>query len=99
MLGINHKNKLKMWHHPDFSHPLPENSNCKTILDMLASIIHSTEVHGDEPEDYVRFSDFVRANKDRINPTFEEMLEVLDTYKQMNNIRDHDKLSKLDYYL
>ena len=56
------------------------------MSDMINSIISSIEMNADLPDKYVRFSDFVKVNRDKINPGFDEMLDVLDTYKEMNRI-------------
>jgi hypothetical protein len=56
MLGINHQSQLKLWHHTDYSQPLPENTNCASLMEMLMSIIVSIETNADTPEEYVKFS-------------------------------------------
>ena len=41
------------------------------MTEMINSIISSVEMNADVPEDYVRFSDFVKVNRDKINPGFD----------------------------
>ena len=48
---------------------------------------------------YVRFSDFVKVNREKINPGFNEMLDVLETYKEMNRIPEYEGLPRLQLYL
>ena len=62
---------MKIWHHTDLSNPLPENSNCTSVFDMINSIISAIEINADMPIDYVRFSEFVKVNRNKINPGFD----------------------------
>lgn len=44
---------------------------------MIDSIVQAVESNADTPYDYVKFSEFVKVNKQKIQPSFDEMLEVL----------------------
>jgi hypothetical protein len=41
MIGLNFQNKIKIWHHTDYSAAIPENGNCNNITQMIDSIIES----------------------------------------------------------
>jgi hypothetical protein len=99
MLGINCQRQLKVWHHTDLSSPEPENSNCRSLLEMLQSIIQAVEVSAEEPFGFVRFSYFLEVNRDRVNASFDEILSVLETYRRMNQIPLCDGLPQMSSYL
>lgn len=63
MIGLNFQNQIKAWVHTDLSSPSPENANCSSFYEMADSIVQAVEINADTPDEYARFSEFVKVNK------------------------------------
>jgi hypothetical protein len=70
MMGINLQKEVKVWHHTDFSAAEPENAHCRSMPEMLDSIVESVELNAEVPVYYPKFSDFLKANRSKIAATF-----------------------------
>lgn len=86
MFGINFQKQVKVWHHTDLSAAEPENANCRTLAEMLDSIIEAVELNAEVPYYYPKFSEFLRINRGKMDLTFEEIRKALNAYMKINRV-------------
>lgn len=99
MICINSQREIKVWHHTDLSAADPENPNCRSLADMIDSIVGAVEINADFPSGYCRFSEFLRVNRGKVEHNYEDILRVLSSYAKANRITRKEGLPRLADYL